>query len=55
MSREEAAMAYLNSLLGFREDYGTYRQAADVLAGTDRTKMETAASVRLPAGRVSKE
>jgi hypothetical protein len=55
MSREEAEMAYLNSLLGFREDYGTYRQTADVLAGTDRTKMETAASERLPSGMVSKE
>jgi hypothetical protein len=50
MSREEAAWAYLDGLLGFRGDFGLFQRATDVLSEQDRTNIETAVSVRLPGG-----
>ncbi len=54
MSREEAARAYLDGLLGFRNDYGLFQQAADALTVSDRAKIEYAVSICLPAGEISK-
>lgn len=53
MSREEAAWAYLDGLLGFRGDFGLFQRATDVLSEQDRTNIETAVSVRLPGGGAS--
>ncbi|MEK6698723.1 MAG: hypothetical protein AABZ10_06745 [Nitrospirota bacterium] len=54
MSREQAARAYLDGLLGFRGDFGLFQRAADILSEQDRARIEVAISVRLPGGKVSR-
>ncbi|MEK6743700.1 MAG: hypothetical protein AABZ15_08820 [Nitrospirota bacterium] len=54
MSREQAALAYLDGMLGFRGDFGLFQQAVEVLSEHDRMRIEAAISVRLPGGMVSK-
>ena len=51
MSREQAARAYLDGLLGFRNDYGLFQQAADALTVSDRAKIEYAVSICFPPPR----
>jgi hypothetical protein len=44
MSREEAAVIYLDVLLGFRENYDQYRQAASALCDADTIMLQNAVS-----------
>lgn len=44
MSREEAASAYLDGLLGFRADYSRFREAAERLTDDEKTLLEQAVS-----------
>lgn len=44
MSREEAASAYLDGLLGFRTDYALFREAAECLSDDEKTLLEHALS-----------
>jgi hypothetical protein len=55
MSREEAAVYYLDGLLGFRRDYRKFREAADMLSEQDRLLLEHAVSRRIGGDGVNDE
>ena len=42
MSREEAAVVYLDVMLGFRSGYNEFQLAATVLDETDKRLLDTA-------------
>lgn len=46
MSREEAAMAYIDALLGFRRDFVSFGRAVEVLKETERIMLESAVLFR---------
>ncbi len=47
MSREEAAAAYLDNLLGFRGKYIEYQSAINVLSDNDKKLLDGAAAAWL--------
>ena len=54
MSRQEAAIIYLDVLLGYRQVYRKYSKACEVLTETDKLLMQGAV-VRMPNDKDKRE